>query len=172
MNPSAVPYQLTYTHVTSPWSGGKYSQLSVPLGGASGIQYYPQGAFNVDDNISTGQVVLVFNTNSGSSTYFVSVPLEAFHSNAVRTILSSGYSPTTISNLESSSIGFAGNCLVAYSYDSQTLNRYDLSFNLIDQVTFSQLHNEQLMFSYRQSGGFFVTFDPSTLQLTKYATWW
>ena len=160
--------QLTYTDVTSPspWSGGTYIQFPVALGGASGIQYNSQGAFNVNDS----QVVLVFNTNSSSSTYFVSVPLAAFPNPG--TIFSSSHPSTAISNLESSSIGFAGNCLVAYSYDSQTLNRYDLSFNLIDQVTFSQLHNEQLMFSYRQSGGFFVTFDPSTLQLTKYATWW
>ena len=77
-----------------------------------------------------------------------------------------------MANLESTSIGFASNCLVAYSEDSKTLNRYDLSFNTIDKTTFGHPRDRQLLFSYRQQGGFFVTFDQSTLQLTKYATWW
>jgi hypothetical protein len=155
-----------YTRVSSHWTVST-NPPTILVGGPSGLNGV-QAVFDVSDNTSAGQVVVV--VNAGPTVYLVSVPLSAFQLNSVGTLFS--YPSTAMSNLESTSIGFSGNCLVAYSYDTQTINRYDLSFNLIDTRTFTHPSNQQLQFSYKSIGGFFVTFNPSTLQLVKYATWW
>jgi hypothetical protein len=167
---SGVDFQ--YTHISSHWTATTATTYDIPIGGPSGLNGV-QTAFNAVDNFLAGQVVLVL--NAGPTAYFLSVPLSDFHSNIVGTNVGGslfGYPSKAMSNLESTSIGFAGNCLVAYSYDTQTINRYDLSFNLIDTTTFTHPSNQQLEFSYKSIGGFFVTYNPSTLQLVKYATWW
>jgi hypothetical protein len=144
----------------------------IPLGGPAGVQFRAVGAFNVDDTYTAGKVVLVLGDQSGPTCYFVSIPLSAFYTSTVQTSVLNAYPNQSVPNLDSGSIGFAGSCFVAYSYDTQTLNRYDLSFNLIDKTPFDHPKNGQLLFSYKQSGEFFVTYDPSTLRLTKYADWW
>ena len=163
---------LSYVHWKSHWTVTG-TNTPIALGGSSSAQYSVLAVFNIQDT-NPGQVILVLGSNS--TIWLVSIPLIDFYNDTVGVSVGGtvfGYPNTSIPNIDSSSIGFAGNCLVAYSYDTQTLNRYSLTppFTIIDKLPVSKRATMQKD-SYMQAGGFSVTFDPGTLQLTKIANWW
>jgi hypothetical protein len=83
------------------------------------------------------------------------------------------YPNASYNNVDSSSVVFAGDCLVAYSYDSRALVRYSLTppFKEISQLPVGQ-NVHPLSYASKADGSYSVQFDQTTRVLTKVAKWW
>jgi hypothetical protein len=161
---------LTYTQYDSSWGlpAGR-GPFTVNVAGGN---YYLNAVFNVDDTPTAGEVVLVL-SDSSNSFYFVAIPLFNILNNSVVPPLFSNYPYTTLKNIDSSSIGFAGDSLVAYSYDSNSLKRYSLTppFKEAGSVSVAK-NNSRLQYAYKMTGGYSVVYDEDARSLTKVANWW
>jgi len=165
---------LSYNQYNSAWGG------PVPRGpfqvSSTGANYQIVAVYDVDDTPSAGEVVLVL-SDSGNSLYLVAIPLLNILSGGITPAILSNYPSTTLSNISNSSIGFAGDSLVAYSYNSNSLVRYSVKppFNQISSLFIgnnSGNSNGNLQYVYKMTGGYSVVYDQAARKLTKVANWW
>ena len=169
---------LTYTQYQ--WWGlpPDFTSSPIQINGAGG-NYRVAAVYNVDDTPSAGKVVLVLSEqNNSSNVTLVAIPLaDVVHASpllpTVASPLLNNYPYKVLTNINSSSIGFAGDSLVAFSYDSHSLKRYSLTppFNEIGSIPMGK-SNDQLQYAYRMTGGYSVVYDEETRKLTKVANWW
>jgi hypothetical protein len=159
---------LNYAQYTSVWAN---NPGAVPVLGVG--NYNVVAAYDVDDTPAAGEVLLVLN-DSSNSTYLVAVPLLNIQSQTMApgNILSN-YPSTTLSNVASWSIGFAGDSLVVYNYSSNSLIRYSVKppFSQLGSLAVGNLGNN-LQYVYRTSGGYSVQYNQTARSLTKVANWW
>lgn len=159
------------------WGLQTFLSPNIQVNGAGG-NYNVVAVYNVDDTPAAGEVVLVLNDmGSSSNMYFVAIPLVDVLSNGMASPLFSNYPYTTLTNIESSSVGFAGDSLVAYSYNSNSLVRYSVKppFNQISSLFMgnnSGKNNGYLEYAYKITGGYSVVYDQVARKLTKVANWW
>jgi hypothetical protein len=162
-------------YVIWPWfyPPGTDIPCGVTLINASGGSYQVEAVFDVDDTPSAGEVVLVLSDNGNSShVTLVAIPLYDILNGSVASPLLSNYASKTLSNIASSSIGFAGDCIVAYSQDSGSLKRYSLStFEEISSLPVGEV-SYRIQYAYNASGGYSVVYDPDARTITKVANWW
>ena len=161
---------LTYTQYQ--WWGFDFSSPAIQVNGASG-NYRIQAAYDVDDTLTGHAILVLTDQNNSSNVTLVSVPLSDIRFNVVAPPLLNNYPYTTLSNIDSSSIGFAGDSLVAHDNNSGSLKRYSATppFNEIGSVPMTK-SNGQLQYAYRMTGGYSVVYDPGARTLTKVANWW
>ena len=155
------------------WASQDFTSGAIPVNGTGG-NYRVEAAYNVDDSPSLGEVVLVLSEqNNSSNVTFVAIPLVNIRNNTVLSPLLSNYPSKALTNIDSSSIGFAGDSLVAYSYDSHSLKRYSLTspFNEIGSLPLGK-SSDHLHYAYKMTGGYSVIYDEETRKLTKVANWW
>jgi hypothetical protein len=142
---------------------------------ASGGNYQVVAVYDVDDTPTAGEVVLVLSDqNNSSNIYFVAIPLvDILHFGNVASPLFGNYPYTSLRNVDASSIGFAGDSLVAYSQDSNSLKRYSTTppFREIDSLSVGK-SNSHLQYAYKMTGDYSVVYDEETRKLTKVANWW
>jgi len=142
----------------------------------AGNSYQVQAVYNVDDTPSAGAVVMVLTepTNSSHVT-FVRIPLAdltGIPTASLKNPLLSYYTWKSYDSVPSSSIGFAGDCMVGYDQSSRTLNRYSLStFDVIQSLPIGN-SDYRLQYAYQPAGKYAVIYDPSARTITKVARWW
>jgi hypothetical protein len=140
---------------------------------SSGGQFNVVGAYNVDDTPAAGRVILILNESNSSALHIVAIPLLDVLSNALQSPILDRYPNATYANVDSSSVGFAGDSIVAYSYDSHALVRYSLNppFGVISQLPVGQ-NVHPITYGYKADGSYSVQLDQTTRILTKVAKWW
>jgi len=159
------------------WGLQTFGSPNIQVNGTGG-NYNVVAVYNVDDTPAAGEVVLVLSDmGSSSNMYFVAIPLVDVLSNSVTSPLFSSYPYTTLSNVSNSSIGFAGDSLVVYNYNSNSLVRYSLKppFNQLSSLSLgnnSGKNNGNLQYAYKMTGGYSVIYDQIARKLTKVANWW
>lgn len=165
---------LTYIQYNSSWglpfASGPFQVSS------SGGNYQLIAVYNIDDTPAAGEVVLVLG-DMGNNIYFVAIPLFNILANSVVPPILSNYPYVTLANISNSSIGFAGDSLVAYNYNSNSLIRYSAKppFNQLSSLSLgnnSGKNNGNLQYAYKMTGGYSVIFDQVARKLTKVANWW
>jgi hypothetical protein len=165
---------LNYSQYTSLW--GPNPGL-VTVNGAVTGNYNVVAAYNVDDTPGAGEVVLVL-SDMGNNMYFVAIPLVNILSGTVTPgPLFGNYPYITLSNDSNSSVGFAGDSLVVYNYNSNSLVRYSAKppFNQLSSLSLgnnSGKNNGNLQYAYKMTGGYSVVYDQVGRKLTKVANWW
>jgi hypothetical protein len=163
---------LAYTQY-HPWWTFQFSSIFLSIKSAADTQFQVQGAYNVNDSSTGSTVILVLGEQNGPTVHFVAIPRDNLHFQTVATPIFDNYPHTSYNNLDSSSVGFAGDCLVAYSYQDHAMVRYSLSppFSVISSLPVGQsLH--QTSYGYTADGSYSVQLDQSTRVLTKVARWW
>ncbi len=162
---------LTYSRYSNWASLGTSSGLQINAAGGS---YWIEAVFNVDDTVGAGSVVLVLTEAGNSSNVtFVALPLVDVTLNTLLSPLLSAYPSRSYTNLQASSIGFAGDSIVAYSYDAGLLNRYSPStFDKISSLLVGRTGRHDPKYAYKATGGWSVVFDPESRTLDKVANWW
>jgi len=158
------------------WSSTPDSPTHTAQVDAAGNSYQVEGVYNVDDTPAAGSVVLVLSEQGDSShVTFVRIPLYDLTTSATgfpKSPLLSNYTWKSYDSVPSSSIGFAGDCMVGYSENDRALNRYSLSnFDVIQSLPIGS-SDYRLQYAYRPSGGYAVIYDPTARTLTKVANWW
>ncbi|MGO9308996.1 MAG: hypothetical protein ACLQDL_08245 [Spirochaetia bacterium] len=165
---------LTYTQYNSVWL------LPFPRGpfqvSSTGANYQVVAVYDVDDTPAAGEVVLVLNDMSNNM-YFVAIPLVTILSGAVTPFILSNYPYVTLTNYSNSSIGFTGDSLVAYNYNSNSLVRFSAKppFNQLSSLSQGNnngKNNGNIQYAYKMTGGYSVVFDQVARKLTKVANWW
>jgi hypothetical protein len=149
------------------------SPPSVAIKSTADTQFQVERVFNIEDSTSAGRVILVLGEQNSSAVHFVALPLNAVCTNTLLPALFDNYPHASYSNLDSSSVGFAGDCLVAYSYQDHALVRYSLTppFGVLSTLPVGQ-GAHQITYAYKADGSYSVQLDQSTRMLTKVARWW
>ena len=131
------------------------------------------GVYNADDTPTAGKVILLLNESNNAALHIVAIPLVDVLSNTLQSPILDRYPNATYTNVDSFSVGFAGDSLVAYSYDSHALVRYSLSppFGVISQLSVGQ-NVHPIAYGYKADGSYSVQFDQTTRVLTKVVKWW
>lgn len=165
---------LSYSQYGSSWNLISPSG-AITVNGAGG-NYNVVAVYNVDDTPAAGEVVLVL-SDLNDSFYFVAIPLVNISNNNVASPLFSNYPYTNLTNISYSSIGFAGDSLVVYNFNSNSLVRYSVKppFNQISSLFMgnsSGKNSGNLQYAYKMTGGYSVIYDQVARKLTKVANWW
>jgi hypothetical protein len=165
---------LTYSQYDSSW-GLVFTGAGILVNGAGG-NYNVVAVYNVGDAPAAGEVVLVLSDFS-NSLYLIDIPLFDILNNSVASPLFSSYPYATLTNINSSSIGFAGDSLVAYNYNSGALIRYSVKppFSQISSLSIGNNNGNtsgSLQYAYKMTGGYSVVYDGNARKLTKVANWW
>jgi hypothetical protein len=153
---------------------GLHFGASCVITAVPGVQFEVAGVFNIDDASAGGSVILVLRENNGSTAHVVAIPRSDITTNGgVVSPILDNYPNESFNNVDSSSIVFAGDCLVAYSYDSHALIRYALTppFKEISRLPVGQ-NVHPLTYASTADGSYSVQFDQTTRVLTKVAKWW
>jgi hypothetical protein len=157
------------------WSGwGFHFGASLVITDTPDVQFEVAGVYNIDDASAGGSVIVVLRKQNSSKIHFVAIPRSDILTNGgVQTPILDKYPNASCNNVDSSSIGFAGDCLVAYSYDSHALVRYQLTppFKEISRLPVGQ-NVHPLTYAYTADGSYSVQFDQTMRILTKVAKWW
>ncbi len=166
----------TFVYDQWTWFHAAHDFTSAPIQISAGGNYNVVAVYNVDDTPAAGEVVLVL-SDMGNNMYFVAIPLTAVLSDSVSQPLFSNYPYATLSNVSNSSIGFAGDSLVVYNYNSNSLVRYSVKppFNQLSSLSLGNnngKNNGNLQYAYKMTGGYSVVFDQVARKLTKVANWW
>jgi hypothetical protein len=159
-----------------PWWSFDFNSIPLPIKGTPDTQFQVEGVYNIDDSPGGGKVILVLGEQSNPTVHFVAIPRAHLHSHGgpvVLTPIFDNYPHASYSNVESSSVGFAGDCLVAYSYQDHAMVRYSLTppFSVISSLPVGQSVH-QITYGYKADGSYSVQLDQSTSILTKVARWW
>jgi hypothetical protein len=135
-------------------------------------QFEVVGVYNAADSSTGGTVILVLSERDSSAIDIVALPLDDVCTNALAAPLFDNYPHARYSNIETSSVGFAGDCLVAFSYQDMAMVRYSLTppFDVLSKVPVSS--SKQLIYGYKADGRYSVQLDPRTRMLSKVAKWW
>ncbi len=159
----------------------KYSPIWTFLATSGAIQISAAGGnfrvlavYNVDDTPAAGEVVVVFcDQGNDTNVYFVSIPLVDINTVSVLSPVFSNYPYKALSNIDPSSIGFAGDCLVVYNQDSHALVRYSTTapFKKLDELPQGET-NDKLHTAYKMEGDYSVIYNEEKRILTKVANWW
>jgi hypothetical protein len=162
---------LTWNQYDALW--GLVGPTAVPIS-ASGGNYRVEAVYDVDDTPSAGEVVLVLGDNN-SNAWCVAIPLSDVINNLLpgHSPLLSYYPSLSLSNVDASSIGCAGDSLVVNNYSSGSLDRYSVKppFNKLGSLPVGN-SSGQKEYAYRVTGGYSVVYDPAARILTKVANWW
>jgi hypothetical protein len=168
---------LTYTQY-QPWWSFDFFSVSLPLKSTADTQFQVQGVYNTNDPSAASTVILVLEEQNNPTVHFVAIPRDDFFNHAgsipaVLTPIFDNYPHASYSQVETSSIGFAGDCMVAYSYQKHALVRYSLTppFGVISELPIGQSMH-QITYGYEADGSYSVQMDQSTRMLTKVAKWW
>jgi hypothetical protein len=162
---------LTYEHYHPWWTPSPHAPCAIK--GTTGVQFEVAGVFNIADSPAGGSIILILREFNSSTAYFIAIPGSDIFGDTVQNPILSHYPSATVSNLDTSSIVFAGDSLVAYSYDSHALVRYQLTppFGEISRLMVGQsLH--PLTYASKADGSYSIQFDQTTRVLAKVAKWW
>ena len=169
---------LTYAQWNWYYAPFEFNSNPVVVNGTGG-NYQVVAVYDVDDTPTAGEVVLVLSDQgSSSNVYFVAIPLvDILTFGAVGSPLFSNYPYKTLSNVNSFSVGFAGDSLVAYDGNSNSLVRYSVKppFNQLGSLSLGSNNgnnNGNIQYAYKMTGGYYVVYDPNARTLTKVANWW
>jgi hypothetical protein len=140
--------------------------------------YNVVAVYDVNDSLtSTGEVILVIN-NFSNSTFFIQIKLSDILNGTVRSPLLSNYSHASLSNLDPSSLGFVGDSLVGYNYNSNSLIRYSANppFQQLNSLSLGNNNgnnsSNNLEYAYKMTGEYSVVYDENARTITKVANWW
>ncbi|MGA2481447.1 MAG: hypothetical protein ABSG63_22140, partial [Spirochaetia bacterium] len=154
------------------WTTNNFN-AAVAIKSTADTQFQVDAVYNIEDSLSAGRVILVLGEQGSSTMHIVALPLAAVCTNTLLPALFDNYPHASYSNLDSSSVGFAGDCLVAYSYQDHALVRYSLTppFGVLSTLPVGQ-GAHQITYAYKADGSYSVQLDQSTRMLTKVARWW
>jgi hypothetical protein len=153
------------------WATNDFN-ASIAIKSTPDTQFQVVGVYNIEDSLSAGRVILVLGEQGSSTMHIVALPLAAVCANSLTPALFDNYPHASYANMDTSSVGFAGDSIVAYSYDERALVRYFLTppFGVISKLPVGQ--ETQLTYGYKADGSYSVQLDQGTRMLTKVAKWW
>jgi hypothetical protein len=143
---------------------------TLPIKSVADTQFEVAGVWSVEDSLT---VILVLREYDNDVIHVLSLPLNDVFGNTLSAPLFDYYPHASFDNIDTSSVGFAGDCLVAYSYRDRALVRISLSppFDVIQTLPVGQ-NPHRVSTSYMLDGSFSVQFDKATRVLTKVEKWW
>jgi hypothetical protein len=155
----------TACSVTSTWT-----QSSLMGTALSTTIFNLQVSALLDDGVGTDNLIAVLRTSGGNNNnnitcYFVPVSKATLSGGPIET------SPSR-ANLESSSLGFANGCIMAYDLSSASFVRINPTDGSIQSSFYSATDPSNTTFAYRVHGGSFYGFDQKSRILTEYGAWW
>lgn len=168
--------KLEYDEYDSNWATTS-TPSDFPLGTPAPVPSSPlrvAGVFT-DPDSSTADIVLVFADDASRRHYFVPVTkndVNLHFQSPFVSIFTSYPAYAVASDLSSSSIGYSRDGMVAYNYQSRSLERFTLSApGSAASISFGDW-NEQMRLACQISGSSVYVWDPSHRTLTRYAKWW
>jgi hypothetical protein len=167
---------LSYQVFTDPLAVGQTLGGTTPvLLSASGVSLQVRAVLN-DGSLSGNVFVVLAEPSSNDSSrptksYFLTIPKTSF-------ITPNVVAPNLVDTaphrdgLDPNSFGYADGHLIAYDTTIASYVLIDPSSGTTVGSFYSHVDPAQVLFAYPASGGFFYTFDPDSIALSKYAKWW